>query len=189
MKQSLTLVLGLLLSVPALAQSGQGSINQDAPQVKQTVVAGDAKISLDYTSINWGRGQAMSRVMDKDKGGQARQRLNALAKQSPMGSFSTTVPLTCGDLKIPAGEYKLAFTINEDLAWEVNFIGKDTLTMKLPLMDNKDMQHKRLLCSLFAGDSNGAGCYIAFGDKFCVLTFSTDGGGAKGGDKGEKKGG
>jgi hypothetical protein len=182
MKHVLPLVLGLLLAVPAAAQAGKGSINQGAPTVNQTVNAGDAKISLNYTSINFGKGAAMTRLMDKDKGGKARESVNNQAKAQPMGTFSTSVALTCGDVKIPAGEYKLGFTINDNLEWQMSLMGTETINIKLALMDNKAMPHKRLLCSLFAGDENGAGCYVAFGDKNCVLSFSTAAAG------GEKKG-
>ncbi len=181
MKTSLPLVLGLLLAVPAIAQSGKGSINMGAPTVNQTVTAGDAKISLNYTSMNWGKGAQMTRLMDKEKGAKSREGVNNLAKSSPMGTFNTSVALTCGDVKIPAGEYKLGFTITENLEWQMSLMGTETINIKLPLMDNKAQPSKRLVCSLFAGDENGAGCYVAFGDKNCILAFSTAA--AAGGEK------
>jgi hypothetical protein len=182
MKHSLPLVLGLLMAVPAVAQRS-GMINQNAPSVSQTVTAGDAKITLDYTSIAWGQGRIFNAAMDKSGGGKARDSINNSAKQNPAGKFTTSVDLTCGDLKIPAGEYTFAFTINDNAEWQINFNGKETLTMKLPLQENKEMPHKRLLCSLFAGDDAGAGAYIAFGDKWCVLNFKPAGAGGGGNGK------
>jgi hypothetical protein len=98
MKHLFPVVLGLLVAMPAAAQSGRGSINQGAPTVSQTVEAGGAKIQLNYTSIAWGQGATFNRAMDKEKGGKARTGINNQAKASPMGTFTTSVPLTCGDL-------------------------------------------------------------------------------------------
>ena len=158
-------------------------INRNAPTVSQTVTAGDAKITLDYTSIAFGQGQAFNAAMDKANGAEARQNINELAKKKPIGTFTTNVAVEIGTLKLPAGEYKLGFTINDACEWQINFTGKETMTMKLPLMDMKDMQHKRLLCSLYAGDDSGAGIYVAFGNKAGMLTVKPGGGG------GEKKAG
>jgi hypothetical protein len=152
-------------------------INQNAPTVSQTVMAGGAKIQLDYTSIAWGRGEAFNSAMDKTDGADARKAITELAKKKPIGTFSSSVDVTIGTLKVPAGEYKVGFTINDKCEWQINFMGKETLTMTLPLMDNKEMPHKRFLCSLFAGDDKGAGVYIAFGEKWCILNITPGGGG------------
>jgi hypothetical protein len=172
MNKFLSLALAAALCAPAFAQK-MGMANNDAQTIKQTLMAGEAKISLDYTSITWAQGQMMARLMDKEKGAKAREMVNQTAKKEPLGSFSTSVDVTIGSLKIPAGEYKLAFTINENLDWEINFMGKETLTLKLDLQESKGMQHKRLLCSLFAGDeSSTASVYVAFGEKSCVLNIA-----------------
>ena len=178
MNKFLTLTLAAALCAPAFAQK-MGMANTDAPTVKQTVMAGDCKVSLDYTSITWASGKTMTALMDKDKGAAVRQRVNSTAKTDPLGTFSTSVAVEIGALKLPAGDYKVAFTINDNLDWEINFMGKETMTMKLPLMDNKEMPHKRLLCSLFAGDEKGAGVYIAFGSKWCILNIAPGNGEAK----------
>jgi hypothetical protein len=172
MNKFLSLALAAALCAPAFAQK-MGMANNDAQTIKQTLMAGEAKISLDYTSITWASGQTMTMLMDKEKGAKARQRINATAKEAPLGSFSTSVDVMIGSLKVPAGEYKLGFTITENLEWEINFMGKETLTLKLDLQDNKAMPHKRLLCSLFAGDdSSTAGVYVAFGEKWCILNIA-----------------
>jgi len=185
MKHSLPLVLGLLMAVPAVAQRS-GSINRKFPTVSQTVTNGDSKITLDYNSIALGEGRTFNAAMDKAAGADARKMINDSAKQNPAGKFTTSVDLVCGDLKIPAGEYTLFFTINDNAEWTINFGGKDTLSMKMTMMDNKDMTHKRLLCSLYAGDEAGAGCYVAFGNKNCILSFKPASGAtpASGGKKG-----
>jgi hypothetical protein len=179
MKLLLTMCAAAALCTPAFAQKS-GMINRNAPTISQTVTAGNAKISLNYTSLAWGQGKAFDEAMDKAGGADARKNINDLAKKQPIGDLSTSVDLTCGDLRIPAGDYKVAFTINDNAEWQINFIGKETLTMKLPLMDNKEMPHKRLLMCLYAGDSDGAGVYVAFGTKFAILSLAPAGGEKKG---------
>jgi hypothetical protein len=182
MKHVLPLVLGLVMAAPAVAQKS-GRANQNAPAVAQSVTMGDNKVSLNYTAIAWVRGEIVKQAMDKAGGAETRKQINDLAKSQPVGTFTTSVDLTCGDLKIPAGEYKLGFTINENCEWEINFMGKDTLTMKLPLTDNKEKPAAMLVCSLHVADRSSAGCYVAFGDKQGMLTFKPAGGagGKKGG--------
>jgi hypothetical protein len=139
--------------------------------MQQTVVAGDAKISLDYTSITWASGQTMTRLMDKEGGQKARIRTNEMAPKSPLGKLTTSVDVKCGELVLAAGEYQIFFTIDESLAWSINFQGKDkTHTMKLELADSGH-EHKRLLLSLYAGDEAGAGVYVAFGKQSGTLSL------------------
>src|SRR5215510_14212768 len=57
MKLLLSLCAAAALCAPASAQQS-GMINRNAPTITQTVTAGAAKISLNYTSIAWGRGEA-----------------------------------------------------------------------------------------------------------------------------------
>jgi hypothetical protein len=168
MTKILSFALAAALCAPAFAQK-MGSSNSDAPTVKQTVMAGDAKISLDYTSITWASGRTMTGLMDKDKGGRMRERVNGSAKDSPLGSLNTSVDLMCGELQIPAGDYKVYFTITDDLAWQINFMGKDkTHTMTLPLAE-AEHESKRLMLCLYAGEEEGAGVYVAFGKHSGML--------------------
>lgn len=179
MKKLLSIVLATALCTPAFAQK-MGMSNNDAPTVKQTVMAGEAKISLDYTSITWASGQTMGRLMDKEKGGSARKRVNESAGQAPLGTLNTSVDIKCGDLTLAAGEYQVFFTITDDLAWQINFQGKDkTHTMKLALSDSGH-ESKRLMLCLYAGDDAGAGVYVAFGKQAGMLSMAPAGkGGAK----------
>ncbi len=172
MKKLLSIVLATALCAPAFAQK-QGMSNTNAPTVKQTVMAGDAKISLDYTSITWGSGSSMATILDKENGARARTRVNTGAPKAPLGTFNTSVDVKCGDLQIPAGEYQVFFTITEDLAWQINFLGKDnkTLTTKLALEDSGH-ESKRLLMCLYAGDDAGAGVYVAFGKQSGMLNIA-----------------
>lgn len=170
MNKFLSLALAAALCAPAFAQK-MGMSNNNAPTVKQSITAGDAKVSLDYTAITWASGKTMSMVMDKDKGAKARERVNATAKEQPLGSFATSVDVMVGTTKLAAGEYKVGFTINENLEWEINFMGKETVTVKLPLADTKD-EHKRLVCSLVVADDAGMGVYIGFGMKSGMLPIA-----------------
>jgi len=168
MTKILSFALAAALCAPAFAQK-MGSTNTNAPTVKQTIMADDAKISLDYTSITWASGKTMERIMDKEAGARMRTRINESAGDSPLGSLSTSVDLMCGDLHIPAGEYKIHFTIGDDLGWSINFKGKDkTHTTKLALSDSEH-ESKRLMMCLYAGEDEGAGVYVAFGKHSGML--------------------
>lgn len=170
MKKILSIVLATALCTPVFAQK-MGMTNNDAPSIKQSIMAGEAKISLDYTSITWASGQTMGRLMDKENGARARKRVNDSASQAPLGTLTTSIDLKCGDLVLAAGEYKVFFTITDDLAWQINFQGKDkTHTMNLALQ-NSEHESKRLLLCLYAGDDAGAGVYVSFGKQSGMLTL------------------
>lgn len=177
MKNLFSIVLVTALCAPAFAQK-EGMSNRNAPEIKQTITAGNNKISLDYISITWARGEKMAALQDKANGAEARKELNASAPQKPLGSFSTSTDVTCGDpssgtpaLQIPAGDYKVFFTITEDLAWQINFQGKDkTLTTTMSLSNAGEHESKRLLLCLHAVDDY-AGVYVAFGKQSGMLAF------------------
>jgi hypothetical protein len=170
MKKLLSLVLFASLCTPAFAQK-MGGTNRNAPTIKQSITVAGATISLDYTSITWASGETMKTIMDKANGGGAREMVNNNAMKTPLGTFTSTIAVSCGDLNLAAGEYKVYFTIDDNCDWSVNFQGKDkTDTMKLPLMDSPE-ESKRLLLCLYAGEKEGAGTYVSFGNKMCMLEF------------------
>lgn len=172
MKKLLSLVLAAALCAPAFAQK-MGSTNTNAPMMKQSIEAGSAKMSLDYQAITWADGKTMARVMDKEKGAGMRKRVNETATQETLGSFSTSVDCKIGDNTLPAGDYKVFFTIDEDLNWSINFQGKDkTFTQKLTLADSGH-ESKRLMLCLYASEK-GAGVYVAFGSKSGDLQISAE---------------
>jgi len=169
MKKFLSFALAAALCAPAFAQK-MGSSNTNAPALKQSLTAGDAKMSLDYTSITWASGQTMTMLADKEKGAKARERVNGNAAKNPLGSFSTSIDVTCGDVTLPAGEYQLYFTIGEDLGWSLNFkSGEKVMTTKLKLEDGGH-ESKRLLMCLYA-EENGAGTYLSFGKMTGMISF------------------
>ncbi|MFO1077083.1 MAG: hypothetical protein U1E73_05075 [Planctomycetota bacterium] len=169
MKKFLTLALIAFLCTPAFAQK-MGSRNRNAPTIKQSIAVGGQTISFDYTSIAWGNTVEM--VMDKDKGAEARAMVNQMAERAPLATFTTSADCKCGDLALPAGEYKVSFTVSDECVWSLNFKGKDdkSLSLKLDLMDTPQ-ESKRLLLCLYAGDDEGAGLYVSFGKKMCMLNF------------------
>lgn len=170
MKHFLSLALAAALCAPAVAQK-MGMTNSNAPTIAQSIEVGGAKMSLNYTSITWSGGKTMTAIMDKEKGERTRTRVNGQAKDAPLGTFTTSVPVTCGKLNLPAGDYKVFFTINEQLEWEINFMGKETYTMKLELADSEH-ESKRLMMCLYAGEDTGAGVYVAFGKKSGMLEIA-----------------
>lgn len=172
MKKLLSLVLAAALCAPAFAQK-MGSTNSNAPMMKQSIEAGSAKMSLDYEAITWADGRTMARIMDKEKGAGMRKRITESAAQAPLGSFTTSVECKVGEQTLPAGDYKVFFTIDEDMNWSINFQGKDkTFTHKLTLADSGH-ESKRLMLCLYASDK-GAGVYVAFGSKSGDLQISAE---------------
>lgn len=164
MKKFLTFALAAALCAPAFAQR-MGSSNSDAPAMKQSINAGAATMSLDYTAITWASGSTMSRILDKEKGANMRKRVNGSAAESSLGTFTTSVDCKVGETMLAAGEYKVYFTIGEDLAWSINFQGKDgkVNTVALKLADSGH-ESKRLMLCMYATDG-GAGVYVAFGKQ------------------------
>jgi hypothetical protein len=170
MKKILAFVLAAALCAPAFAQV-MGSTNSNPPMLKQSLTAGEAKMSLDYKSITWADGKTMSRIMDKEKGAAVRKRISESASQAPIGTFTSSIDVMCGDLHLPAGEYPMFFTVDDDLAWSINFQGKDKVhTQKLTLADSGHESKNLMLC-MYAADK-GAGVYVAFGNKSGDVKFA-----------------
>lgn len=107
--------------------------------------------------------------MDKENGAGMREHINGAAPKAPLGTFTTSIAVSCGDAMLDAGEYKVYFTISDACEWQINFQGKDkTHTVKLNLQDSPEASKRLLLC-LYAGDSEGAGVYLSFGNKMGTL--------------------
>lgn len=163
MKKILSFVLAAALCAPAFAQK-MGSTNSNAPAMKQSIEAKGASMSLDYQAITWAEGKTMARIMDKEKGAGVRKRINESAADSPLGTFKTSVDVSCGDAVLAAGEYSVYFTIDEDLNWSINFKSGDKVhTHKLALADSGHESKMLMLC-MYAAEK-GAGVYVAFGNK------------------------
>jgi hypothetical protein len=170
MKKLLSFALAAALCAPAFAQK-MGSTNGNAPALAQSITIGDAKMSLDYTSITWADGKTMTAIADKEKGGRARERVNRTAANAPLGKFTTSIDCKCGDVTLPAGTYDVFFTIGDDLAWSLNFkSGDKVMTTKLELKSGEH-ESKRLQMLLHATD-DGAGAWLSFGKMSGMLAFA-----------------
>jgi hypothetical protein len=171
MKTFLTLALAAAFCAPAFAQQS-GMINRNAPTIKQSITVGDTKMSLDYTSLNYGEGKAVGQIMDKANA-EARKRLNEGAPKKPLAKFSTSVDVKVGDATLAAGDYDVFFTVNDDTTMNINFrMGDKVTTSKLALMPDAGHQHKMLVMSLYAGDNGGAGVFLGFGNMSGMLTIA-----------------
>ena len=58
MKKLITLALFAALCAPATAQK-MGSVNSNAPTMKQSMEMGSEKMTLNYTAIRWAEGSTM----------------------------------------------------------------------------------------------------------------------------------
>ena len=170
MKKLLSFALAAALCAPAFAQK-MGSTNTNAPALKQSIMAGDAKMSLDYTSITWADGKMMARLTDKENGAKARERFNGAGPNAPLATFSTSIDCTCGDAKLAAGDYQVYFTIADDLGWNLNFKQGDKVTTTKLKLDAAEHESKRLMMCLYAEDA-GAGAYLAFGKMSGMISFA-----------------
>ena len=153
MKKLLSIVLAVALCAPAFAQRG--------PKLEQSIAIGDAKMAMNYTSINFAEGKTMAALMSKE-GAEMREMMNTRQSGRPLATFTTTVECKCGDVTLAAGEHKVYFTIGEDLTWSLNFKSGDKVqSVKLALADSGH-ESKQLKMCLYAAEG-GAGVYLAFG--------------------------
>lgn len=168
---ALTLIAAGFLAVPALAQK-MGSSNRNAPTVKQSITLDPiGTVSLDYTAIQFGSGRWAATLENEQTRDQMRERINGQANATPLAAFTTEKDVDIGGKHVPAGTYKMSFTISDDYKWQVTLIGDETITIPLNL-EKTEMASKRLVCSLHAGDEDGtAGVYIAFGEQWGLLTI------------------
>lgn len=166
MKKFLSLVLIAAMCAPAIAQK-RGGMNRNAPAIKQSLTAGEATMSLDYTAITFASGGWMKELETPE----GREGHNKQAAEKPLAMFKTSVDVTCGELQLVAGEYKVFFTLDEKNAWVINFqLGDKVQSMKLKLEDSGH-ESKRLLLCLYA-EEKGAGVYVAFGKQTGMLSFA-----------------
>ena len=170
MKSFLSLALAAALCAPAFAQK-MGSTNSNAPALSQSITIGEAKMSLDYTSITWADGKTMSAIADKEKGARARTRVNNSAANAPLGKFTSSIDCKCGEATLAAGSYDVYFTIGDDLGWSLNFKSGDKVTTTKLDLKSGEHESKRLQMLLHATD-DGAGAWLSFGKMSGMLAFA-----------------
>jgi hypothetical protein len=162
MKKLLSLVLAVALCAPAFAQRG--------PKLEQTITSGDAKMSLNYTSLSYGEGKTVGMLLDKEGGKEMRQMMNERSANRPLATFTTSIGVKCGDAVLAAGEYQVYFTVGDDLVWTIHFKqGEKVVSSKIKL-DDSQHESKRLLMCLYAEEA-GAGVYLSFGKMSGMLSF------------------
>ena len=161
------------LSLPASAQR-MGSSNNNAPTIEQKIDLGQTgTLELTYTGITFGQGAWASALKDEKRRERMRTRINSTADTNPLGSFSFSKSVMIGETSVAAGDYKLAFKLNDAYEWELVLAGSDSSTsVPLTMTDNPEPS-KRLVISLYAGDEDfTAGLYLAFGQKLTMLTIT-----------------
>jgi hypothetical protein len=162
MKKLLSFVLAAALCAPAFAQA--------RPKIEQTLTAGDAKITLNYSAVAYNQGTTFTALTDKATPAEDRANWNNRLSQRPMVAFSTSVEVTCGDVKLAAGEYQVYPSFDDTGAVSMNFkMGEKVSTVKVKL-EESGHESKRLLMCLYA-EENGAGVYLSFGKKSGMMTF------------------
>lgn len=152
------------LAAPAIAQVS-GSINRNVPTLSQGFhINNDAedKIELTYKAIAFGEGQWQKLKDNKDM----HERFNAGAERRPIGTVSSTMACKVAGKEVPAGEYKMFFTLHEQAGWILNVKNDDNHVMWRMAMTETDHNHTRLHISLTPGESaNECHMMIAFGNQ------------------------
>ncbi|MHC4513018.1 MAG: hypothetical protein ACYTGW_19650 [Planctomycetota bacterium] len=167
-----SLTLCSAFAVAPLTAQRMGSVNRSAPKAGSFVeFTGGSKIEVSYLAISLAKGRFMQRVEnlrkqeDKEQGAGWVERFNATARRQPLGKLKVTGNITLGGNKIPAGEYGLAFTLNEKVAWTVVLLDDDQDTKaSFPLDTKAPKATARRLHMWLAADQGGANLGIAFGD-------------------------
>lgn len=160
-----------LLAIPLTAQ-GTGPANDSAPTVRGGITfANNATVELRYKSITWAQGRWASALAARDEN--TRRSINNDAQNAPIGELKTSVEMVLGDVTVAAGDYKLAFFLDEDFAWVMTVSNDEAKhEWKLDLQET-DTRINRLQISLQAGaQDNGCALRINFGTMACEISGS-----------------
>ena len=168
MKTLLTIVSTALL-VAALPAQISGSINRNAAKVDTSIAMGDAKLALSYTALRFGRGD-WQKILENTE---AHEGFNKLAENKPVGMVKTSVAVTAAGKEIPAGEYKMFFTVHAQAGWILNLKAGDGEPIRWRLMLKDGDEQKCLKIALEPSDQNGTcGLTIAFGKQSITVPVS-----------------
>jgi len=161
---TILVAFSLLASVPAQIS---GSINRDAPSASSGVeFANKSKISVKYTAIHFGEGQWQSIL----KNTRRHERFNSGAVRRPLGSITTNCGVTASGKEIPAGDYKMFFTVHEGAGWVLNLKNNaddaaEAIRWRMVMTDTKTA-NKRFKVAVNPGaDTGTATISISFGTK------------------------
>lgn len=164
-----------LVALAAITSSASaqvtGAVNRTAPKIEQSINLGaNGVIKLNYTAITYASGNWAATLADESKRERMKTSINGKADSSPMAAFSSTKDVMINGTRIAAGDYEMAFVLNDEYNWELRLKSGDKAThIAMDLMDSPEPS-KRLICSLHGGDEDGtAGVYIAFGSQIAML--------------------
>ena len=169
MTRSSLILIALFAANPALAQK-MGGTNTNAPDIQQSIQLGKrGRIAISYQAITWSGGRWAKALQDETTRDAMRNRINAAAKEFPLGSLETDRDLNIGQGSIPAGRYALSFQLDENFAWQLVLGSEKTYSFDLPLANSSKVM-KRLTLHLDAGEEDfTASLTVAFGAKECAL--------------------
>lgn len=162
----------VLLATPLTAQR-MGSTNRNAPTAGCFIeFAGGNRIEVSYQAITLAEGKFMKRLEDWRKAEDKEQaegwieRFNATAQKKPLGKVKIKGKLTLGGKDVAAGEYGMAFMLDEKINWKVAILDEKQEIKASFNLETKAPKAtaRRLGMWLAAGDRGGADLGIAFGD-------------------------
>lgn len=166
MKFVLSLACAATLSVGLQAQIS-GSINRGAPKITNAIEMGDNKLKLQYTSIRFGDGAWQGIKDNADR----HERFNEFAAKRPIGMVETSCDLETAGKTVPAGKYKMYFTVHEQAGWILNLKPEEGEPVRWRMvMTDAPKKSKCLKMSLEPSAKDDA-CSLAivFGDKQVVV--------------------
>jgi opacity protein-like surface antigen len=170
-----------LAAAPATAQR-MGSANRNAPTAGCFIeFRGGNRIEVSYQAITLGQGRFMKHLEDLRNSDDKStvegyvERFNVTAKDKPLGKLNISGKITLGGKEVEAGEYGLAFMLDEKVNWKVVILDAEQKTKASWNLETKAPKAtaRRLGMRLVAGEQGGAELGIAFGDvstKLAVVT-------------------
>lgn len=176
------LALCALLAATPLAAQRMGSINRNAPTAGCFIeFANGNRIQVSYQAITLAQGKFMRRLEDlrnqddKERVEGYVERFNATAQRQPLGKLKIAGKITVGGKEVPAGEYGLAFMLDEKVNWKVVILDSDQKTKASWKLETKAPKAtaRRLGMWLAAGEVGTADLRIAFGDVSTKLAVAT----------------
>ena len=199
----------VILSAAALPAQITGRANTNAPTITTTIeMDNGTSITLQYRSITMARGAFLKALTDEQRGAAQRQRLKDTAEGAPLGSLKTDKDIELAGKKVPAGDYKVMFTMDEELKWHMTLARETTpaaegeepkqepapIDIVLDLKDGDEERPRLTLTLMAAENANAAELKVAFGKQRGHLTVSTPGSeqredrrGGQGGGDGQRR--
>ena len=163
MKRFLTIACVSLFVCAGLQAQVSGSINRGAPTVTNTIAMGDHKMEVNYTAIRFGDGQ-WQRILENED---MHDRFNQLAERRPMGSVKTSCDVITAGKSVPAGDYKMFFTVSSQAGWILNLkpAEGDAIRWRLVLTESDKKQNCMHISLSPSAEDGTCSLSVAFGSK------------------------